>query len=281
MENVTKLKKEKKQENPHIEKLERLGFSRAESLIYVYLLEKGSESGVSKIAVGTGMHRQQVYTTIPVLLNSGVIEEVKEGKVAKYKARPPHQLERVMRRKMVEAETVAEELQKISRLGHEQDFEVIVGFDACRAFEVARARQLKEGEEQYVIGTEKDEYLEMMGPVYASTYVPILEQKKVVTYYIAPEAQSQRRDIIDERQTFHVRVLKNLSAGPLVTAIQGDLLIFYVNVQPVTMYVIRSKKVADGYRCFFDMLWEMSSSSAAKMSEDSSRRMQGESGQNK
>ena len=57
----TKAKKlEKEEEKPYIEKLAELGFSKAESLIYVYLLEKGSEALVSKIAVATRMHRQQV-----------------------------------------------------------------------------------------------------------------------------------------------------------------------------------------------------------------------------
>jgi sugar-specific transcriptional regulator TrmB len=255
---ITQQKKAKKEEeNPYIEKLASLGFSKAESRIYVYLLEKGSEAGVSKIAAGAKMHRQQVYMTIPSLVEAGIVEEIKDGSITKYKARPPQHLERVARKKMVVAEDLAQELQKISKLGNEQDFEVVVGPEACRAYEVARARTLQEGELQYVIGTDKDEYLEMMGPVYASAYVPILEERKVVTYYLASEAQANRRDLIDERQTFHVRVLKNLSTGPLATAIQGDLLIFYVNVQPVTMYVIRSKKVADGYRDFFMMLWEL------------------------
>ena len=39
--------------------------------------------------------------------------------------------------------------------------------------------------------------------------------------------------------------------------IQGDHLIFYVNVHPATIYVIKSKKVAEGYKQFFMMLWNM------------------------
>ena len=44
---------------------------------------------------------------------------------------------------------------------------------------------------------------------------------------------------------------------PLATMIQGDHLIFYVNVHPATIYVIKSKKVAEGYKQFFMMLWNM------------------------
>ena len=120
-------KKESGDEDVYVEKLALLGFSRAEALVYVHLLERGKETGVSKIAISIGMHRQQVYITLPLLLEAGLIDEVKEGNVMKYKAKPPQHLERVARRKMVIAENVAQELQKISKIGNEQDFEVIIG----------------------------------------------------------------------------------------------------------------------------------------------------------
>lgn len=257
MKNPLVTKHSTKDESPHIKKLASMGFSKAESLIYVHLLERGTETGVSKIALGTGMHRQQVYMAIPSLVAEGLVEEIKIGKISKYKARPPQILERIARRKIGMAEDLAQELQKISKVGHEQDFEVIVGTKRCQEYEVERAKNMREGEEQYIIGTEKDEYLEIMGDVYASEYVPILAKKNIVTYYLAPEVQASRGATIDERQQFKLRVLKNLTTGPLATMIQGDNLIFYVNVHPATIYVIRSKKVAEGYKQFFQMLWNM------------------------
>lgn len=256
---TTKELSKKEVENPYIEKLADLGFSKAEALIYVYLLEKGTETGVSKIAVGISMHRQQVYITLPLLVEAGIVEEIKEGKISKYKARPPHILERVVRRKMSVAEDLAQELQKISKIDDEQDFEVIVGVKAFQDYEIERAKSMKEGEEQYIIGTDKDEYLEVMSEVYKSKYAPILEKKKIITYYLAPKPQEWRANLMDEKQEFNLRVLKNLTTGPLSTMIQGDSLIFYVNVKPATIYVIKSKKVAEGYKQFFMMLWEMAS----------------------
>lgn len=160
------------------EKMSLLGLSTAETNIYIHLLERGTDTLVSKIAIGTHMHRQQVYITLPKLLAHGLIEEVRHGKLMRYRARPPRALERVAERKVVLAEDVAKELEKISKLSHEQDFEVIVGRDACRVYEIERAKRLEEGAEQYIIGTEHDEYLDMMGDMYASTYVPILEKKE-------------------------------------------------------------------------------------------------------
>jgi len=257
---MTKKELNKKEEgNPYIEKLDNLGFSKAEALIYVYLLEKGKATGVSKIAIGISMHRQQVYITLPLLVEAGIVEEIKEGKISKYKARPPHILERVVRRKMSVAEDLVQELQKISKIDNEQDFEIIVGVKAFQDYEIERAKNMKEGEEQYIIGTEKNEYLEVMSEIYKSKYEPILEKKKIVTYYLAPKLQDWRTNLIDSKQKFYLKVLNNLTTGPLATMIQGDSLMFYVNVNPATIYVIKSKKVAEGYKQFFMMLWEMAS----------------------
>lgn len=247
----------KERTNPYIDQLTKLGFSKAESLVYVYLLERGSETGVSKIAIGTGMHRQQVYTTIPLLITAGIIEEVSEGKVSKYKARAPQILERVVRRKIGVAEDLAQELQKISKIGHEQDFEVIVGEVAYRIYEIERARSMKDGDTQYLIGSSSDEYLEIMGDTYEDEYVPSLEAKKIKTYYLAPENQKERKEKISSRQHFESRVLPNLKPGYVTTMIQGDNLVFYSNVLPMSIYVIKSAKVAASYRDFFMMLWEM------------------------
>jgi predicted DNA-binding transcriptional regulator len=247
----------KKEESSYVERLGLLGFSKAESLIYVYLLDRGMAIGVSKIAAGTKMHRQQVYMTLPSLLDQGVIESIEEGKVSKYKARPPRVLENVARRKMLLVDDIVNDLTKISKLDYEQEFEVVIGNKACQAFEISRLGAMKENEEQFVIGHDSDEYYDVMGDTYKKILAPMLEKKKIVTYYLAPESQANRSSVVDPRQTFKLRVMKKLKSGPLAVIVQGDLLVFFINVNPVTMYVIKSKKVAEGYKEFFMMLWNM------------------------
>lgn len=244
-------------ENPYTEKLLSLGFTKAESLIYIYLLERGTETGVSKVALGTSMHRQQVYITLPKLIEMGIVEEVMAGGLKKYRARPPKNIGKVIERKLSIAEDVAKDLEKISKLAHDQDFEVIVGVDACRAYEVKRAQKMGIEEKQYVIGTEDDDYLEMMGSTYSNLYIPILVKKRIETFYLAPKVQAGRASMMDIRHIFHLRVLEKLTLGLIATGIQGDTISFYVNVHPASIYVIKSKKIADGYRNFFMMLWEM------------------------
>lgn len=242
------------EENPYIEKLARLGFSRAEGLIYVYLLEKGTEAGVSKIAIGVKMHRQQVYMTIPLLLEVGIIEEIKEGSIAKYKARPPQYLERVARKKMVVAEDLAVELQKISKIGNEQDFEVIIGEQAFRNYELHRSSQLPVGSSQYIIGVSSDRYMYVMQDVH-DEYSKNLKDRDIKTYYLGGESAPEIYSSI--LYHFERRMIPKLQLKYMSMVISSGRIAFYGNLDPISVYAIYSEKIEEDYKGFFNMLWEM------------------------
>lgn len=254
METEIKEKTKKEAENPYIEKLAELGFSKAEGLIYVYLLEKGSEVGVSKIAAGTRMHRQQVYMTIPLLLEAGIIEEIKEGKVSKYKARLPQNLERVIRRKMVIAEDIAQELQKISKIGNEQDFEVIIGEQAFRNYELQRSSQLPVGSSQYIIGVSADRYMYVMKDVH-DEYARNLKDREIKTFYLGGEAAPEIYNSIT--YDFERRTMPKLKLKYMSMVISSGRIAFYGNLDPISVYAIYSEKIEEDYKDFFMMLWEM------------------------
>ncbi len=252
---ITQQNKAKKEvENPYIAKLASLGLSKAESLIYVYLLEKGSEAGVSKIAAGAHMHRQQVYMTIPFLLEAGIVEEIKEGSVAKYKARPPQHLERVARRKMVVAEDLAQELQKISKIGNEQDFEVIVGEQAFRNYELQRSSQLPIGSSQYIIGVSADRYMYVMQDVH-DQYTKNLKDRDIKTYYLGGETAPEIYNSIQYH--FERRTMQKLKLKYMSMVISSGRIAFYGNLDPISVYAIYSEKIEEDYKEFFMMLWEV------------------------
>ena len=252
---INKDNKEKIEDgNPFIERLASLGFSRAEGMIYVYLLEKGTEAGVSKIAMETDMHRQQVYLTLPLLLEAGIIEEVKDESVAKYKAKPPQYLERVTRRKMVVAEELAQELQKISKIGNEQDFEVIVGEQAFRNYELQRSSQLPIGSSQYILGVSADRYMYVMKDVH-DQYTKNLKNRNIKTYYLGGEAAPEIYNSI--LYHFERRILPKLQLKYMSMVISSGRIAFYGNLDPISVYAIYSEKIEEDYKDFFNMLWEI------------------------
>ncbi len=254
--------KAKELDNPIITRLISFGFSRPESLIYVYLLERGSEVGGSKIAIGTHLHRQYVYIALPKLIERGVVEEVSFGKHHKYKARPPSEIDKLGRKRALEASDLAHDLSSISNVGNEQDFEMYVGSVAIQRYEYDWVHSVREKESQYIIGGNTQGFADMMGET-LNEYLVNETRKYITTYYIG---STKEKDLyikhISEWTDFDIRFLDKLPQGATHMVIRKDQVLFFSFLKPALLYVIKSPVVALNYKDFFMMLWEMAGAPA-------------------
>lgn len=238
--------------------LRTFGLSESEAKVYVYLVERGSPAGGSKIAVGAKMHRQYVYIAIPRLIELGLIEEVPHGKQNKYKAKSPSAVEKIARRKVVEAEDVVRELRKFSKVGNEQDFEIIVGAGNIRRYELERARSIRHDSIQYIMGGTSSAYIETLGEAYEADYAPLLKRKRVTTRYIGMSAQGSLANyLLEQRQYYEIRTIPKMKNGVVNFMVCNDSVYFYTFVEPPTLYVIKSAAVAESYLDLFNVLWDV------------------------
>ena len=240
-----------------IDLLTEFGLSKNEAIIYTYLLERGTEAGGSKIAIGTGIHRQYVYTCIKRLIELGLVEAAKHGKHSKYKAVGQNQIEKIARKRVVAAEEIVRELDTFSLVGHDQDFEVYQGEQQLQEFEIAFATALPHGATQYVIGGATDHFYHAMEDCY-DEFVEIVKNKKLTTNYIGPEEElSAMQRAKEAHPGFIYRTIKDYPKGLLNTVIREDSVAIYSFAKPSLVYVIKSKTVAENYKQFFMMLWNM------------------------
>lgn len=244
-------------QNPLVSRLISFGFSGAEALIYVYLLEKGKETGGSKIAIATGLHRQYVYIALPKLIEQRLVEEIPHGKQAKYKARPPHELEKIGRKKATYASDLAKDLNIISAIGNEQDFEVIQGARAIQQYEMEYVENADQFSEEFVIGGAAKDFISLMGD-----YLPeyLLEKKRKnlnVKYLGSLNEESLYKGQIGINENQEYRFMSKLPEGVTHMVIKNDTVSFYSFLNPPLIYVIKSQVVAQNYKQFFMMLWEM------------------------
>ena len=69
--------KKQTNENQHLlDDLISWGLSKIEAEVYLFLLQKTGESGGSKIALGTGLHRQYVYIGLQGLIEKSLVDPV-------------------------------------------------------------------------------------------------------------------------------------------------------------------------------------------------------------
>lgn len=248
-------------ENQHHKKLsvmlESIGLTNNDSVVYLYLLESGLTISGSKIALVKKMHRQYVYNSLEKLEKLGLIELITEGKKVKSKALPPFQVTKLAKKKLHEAEDLEKELKVISTVGAEQDFEVYIGDKQVRDFEENVINTLKEDSVQYIIGGTGDRFISYFGDDYFK-YAEIAKKKRLRTFYIAcKEEEESLKNAKKANPYFEYVVLDPLPRSIMATVIRFDSLTFHSVATPPLIYIIKSKRVADDYKKFFDMLWNM------------------------
>lgn len=247
--------------NPLVTQLEGLGLTENDAKVYVYLLERGLPFGGSKIAAALGLHRQYVHYSLQKLLEQGLIEEIPFGVRKKYKALPPQYLTHLAKKNLASAERVAKELDLISAVGAEQDFEVYRGTKQVLDFELKLVDSLKENEVQYIIGGGAETFVNF----FSDEYEPISEiahSKRLRSKYVGAPCDLkwlEGRVAGVFGKDFEYRILPALPQTIVQTVVRFDTVTLYTLGNPALVYFIKSKAVAADYKKFFDMLWEMAS----------------------
>lgn len=245
------------QQNPLVDRLVAFGLSGAEAQIYVYLLEKGTASGGSKIAQATGLHRQYVYLAIPRLIELGLMEEVPHGKQNRYVARAPIEIEKIGRKRSLAAGELARDLNSISNIGNEQDFEVIQGKRAIQQYEMDYTNRSQDGDEEFIIGGASSGFTAIMDDT-LEEYLSEKRRKNLHVKYIGgPSEVGLYKRYIGVYQNQEYRFIEKLPEGVTHTVIRKDTVSIFSFLNPPLVYVVKSEEVADNYKQFFSMLWEM------------------------
>jgi predicted transcriptional regulator len=247
-------KKQTTENKSLIDEIVAWGLSKAEAEVYIYLIQKTGESGGSKIAIGAGLHRQYVYIALEKLITLGLVEAVAFGKHKKYKARSPLEIEKITRKRSVQANDLVHELDKISAIHNDQDFEVLQGAKQIQQYEMDYAYESIEGDEEFIIGGNSKGFETVMGDE-LDEYTNVKDKKRMRVLYIGGNTAEIER--YREQTSFMARVLPGFPHGETHTVIRKDSVLFFSFLTPPLVYVIKSKTVADNYKQFFMMLWNI------------------------
>lgn len=237
--------------------LQDFGLSESETAVYIALLEAGREMGGSDIAKHASIPRQYVYTALPGLREKGLILEIPRGKQSRYKAVSQGEIEKIAKRKLVEAEQLVRELSTFSRLGYEQDFEVIQGEEAIRRYEFHMVESLNTGDTEYIIGGASEGFTKTMGPLLRK-YLNEKKKKNIGVKYIgSSNEEPYYKQFVGLYSNQEYRFIKQLPQGVAHMVVRKDSVSFYSFLNPPLIYVVKSPVVAENYEQFFLMLWDM------------------------
>ncbi len=237
--------------------LRKMGLTDIDASVYICLLERGVPLMGSKVATRLSLHRQYVYASVQKLLRMGLIEEVPSGARSTYKALPPQYLTTLARKQLEEVEVAARELERVSSIGAEQDFEAYRGTRQVFEFEERFVHDLEDNETQYIIGGSTGKFLGFFGERYEAIS-RIAAAKNLQSKYLASNADLVHLAYVQTIfPRFEYRVIPNMPEMIMSTVIRHNGVTFYSFGNPPLVHILRSKIVFEDYKKFFDILWEM------------------------
>jgi len=241
-------------------KLEQLGLSSKEALVYVALLGFREMVGSGKIITVTGMHGQFVYNALTSLEEVGLVRVAIVRGRKKFAANSPTSLSALVERKKVVADEVAQDLLKFSGTEHSQDFQVFQGREAFVTNEFAALRQASNNETWRIIGGSGDIFMELLGHE-MSIYDEEREKKNITILYLSTETgRDALPQVVAGRPHFFVRSIKGYNKNNTNTLIRPNSVSINSFSDPVLAYYLYSTQTANGYANFFDALWNLAQS---------------------
>src|SRR3989344_1908507 len=239
-------------------KLEGLGLSEKESRVYLALLPY-RDIGSSKLIRATGLHGQFVYDALARLETEGLARHVVQNGHKKFSANPPNRLLSLIEEKKIAAQTLARQLQSRYAGEREQDVEIFQGDSAFVAQQFELMKRQPERSVMDVIASETERYqttLEAEGAW--EEYLRILREKNIKTRYLGSEKQRARFQTLEKAEQWTFRTLPGHATGLMNTDIWHDNITLNIFGNPILCITVTGKEIADGYRAFFETLWNLS-----------------------
>jgi sugar-specific transcriptional regulator TrmB len=240
-----------------LDNLEKLGLSPKEVEVYLYLIQRTQEVGTSKIIQATGFHGQHVYNALDLLEKKGLVKHVLKNGRNKWSSNPPNRIESLVEEKRIIANHVKDTLEMMYAKPNEQEFEVFQGEEQFLANEFNMLEEAPQESTLDIVGGKGNEFRTILGDRRAE-YNMLSIQKKIQVRFIGTEDQREYLEMVkSERELFDYRIMPGFNRNTISTSIHTDAILFQVYGDPLLVFKIKSKEIADNYRTFFDSLWEL------------------------
>jgi predicted transcriptional regulator len=240
------------------ELLREIGLSQNEARVYEALLQIG-EASVQNISLRSKVHRRNVYDSLNKLMEKGLVSEIFVKKEKNFKAINPTRLLTLLKEKEEKINKVLPEMQ--ARYKSVEEKEEAHFYRGIEGFKNYLQDILKSGETAYFIGA-KAFWLDPR----LKHFLPTFQRKRKklgikFMHLFDYEIKKQKPEILKLVGKPYKFLPKEYSS-PTAVDIFGDYVVTFVGVRPGELYeeplmfVMKSRKLADGYRKLFQFMWD-------------------------
>ncbi len=240
------------------ELLREIGLSHNESKVYETLLRTG-ESSVQNISIKSKVHRRNTYDSLAKLMEKGLASEVFIKGEKNFKAINPRRLLELIKEKEEKINNKLPEMQKL--YGAIEEEEAAYMYKGIEGFKNYLQDILKTKETVYFIGAKAiwmDPRLKNFLPRFQRERKKLgIKFKHIFDY----EVKEQKPEILKFVGKPYKFLPKDYSS-PAMVDIFGPYVTTFIGTKPGFLpeepiaFVMKSRKLADGYRKFFQFMWD-------------------------
>ena len=240
------------------ETLQNTGLSLNESRVYEALLYLG-EANVQSISIKSKVHRRNVYDSLNKLIEKGLTSEtfVKGEKL--FKPTNPERLKEMLKEKETALDTSLSDMKKLYQ-SIQPEAEAYF-FRGIEGFKNYLQLILEEKKTVYFIGA-KAFWLDPRLKHYLARFDRERKQRGIKFIHLFDhEVKTQKPEILKIVGKPYKFLPKEYSS-PTTIDILGDYVVTFVGVKPGQLeeeplqFVLKNKRLADGYRKFFQFMWD-------------------------
>ncbi len=245
----------------HEELLKELGLSSNESKVYEALLKLG-ESSVQQISIKSKVHRRNVYDALTKLIEKGLVSELFVKGEKNFKATNPDSLLNLLTEKENKLNKALPNLKSMFQSKDEK--EEAYFYRGIEGFKNYFNDILETKETVYFIGAKAfwlDKRLEFILPHFEKQRKKFKIKFKHIFDYEVKEQKPEILKLAGKKNQDYRLLPKKYSSNTAVD-IFGPYVVTFVGVKPGSleeeplMFVLKSKKLADGYRKYFQFMWD-------------------------
>lgn len=238
--------------------LEELGLSPNESKIYENLLSLSSSS-IEQIAIKSKVHRRNIYDILAKLLEKGLISESFITNRKEYRAIHPTRLLDLLDEKQRKLNSILPDLEK--RFNRYEEQESAYMYKGINGFKQYLNDIIEVGETVYFIGA-KAFWFDPRLKHFIQKFDHERKRKGIKFLHIFDyEVKERNPEILNFVGKPYKFLPKEYSSQTSVD-IFGDRVVTFIGVKPGQLaeepiqFVMKSRTLADGYRKFFQFIWD-------------------------
>ncbi|MBS3141396.1 hypothetical protein J4405_04600 [Candidatus Woesearchaeota archaeon] len=241
-----------------MQELESLGLTRNESLIYTYLLKKGSTT-TGSIIKETNISNSRVYESLNSLILKGLVTYniQKQGKY--FQAAEPNKFLEIEEERKKKIQKILPELNNLKTTEKfETTSAIYEGFEGFKTAFKKIIDDCKVNGEIYILGFSEQQFkLESLRNFILNMNLKSKAKKQKLKIILDSSVKNTLGKDRESEKFTEVRYMPKNFVSPASIDIFEDYIYIFLWEEKPFVFMIKNKRIAESFKTYFDFLWKL------------------------